>query len=66
MLEISVAGSSTVQLGAGVDSAVYDSQKTRYHLRSLGAACLFSTDPRVFYGRIEVDMRLNLSILRVK
>ena len=54
ILEVSAEGSPSVMLGTKVNSIYYDPAKPRFHVRSLGAVCLIGSDPRDFYGRVEV------------
>ena len=59
VLEVSATGGSTVILGTKTTQIYYDSVKTRIHVRSLGPVCLIGSDPRNFYGRVEVSINVD-------
>ena len=55
-LEVSALSQVPVNLDSESRFVIYPSSVRRLFVRSLGPACLFDTDPRNFFGRVEISV----------
>ena len=55
-LEVSALTQVPVNLDSASRFVIYPSSVKRFYVRSLGPACLFDTDPRNFFGRVEISV----------
>jgi len=58
--EMSIAGSPPIMLGASEKSVVVQLVTPNIHVHMLSPVCLIQSDPRIFYGQVQIKLPTRL------